>query len=80
MSLLDGNPNKDRFIIAGPFDEEMPYYYIIIADINWWIENEPEVYDWMEKNLPRGRMHHTGMTLSLDNEKDLMFFLLRWAG
>ncbi len=78
MSLLDG-ANGRKFILSGPFDDEMPYHYIVIADITFWLKNEPAIYNWMDENLPRGRMHQTGMTIELDNELDATAFLLRWG-
>lgn len=78
MSLMDG-ANGRRFIATGPFDDEMPQHYVVIADIKWWIANEKEVYVWMDSNLPRKRLHHTGMVLELDNEQDAFAFILRWA-
>lgn len=78
MSILDG-ANGRRFILSGPFDDEMPYHYIVIADIGFWIENERAIYAWMDANLPRGRLHQEGMTLALDTDKDATAFLLRWA-
>lgn len=78
MSLLEGADGR-KFILSGPFDEEMPYHYVVIADIAFWNEHDEEIYEWMEENLPRGRLHHTGMVLSLDSEKDAFAFVLRWA-
>lgn len=78
MSLMDG-ANGRKFIQSGPFDEDMPYYYVVIADIDNWLANEKEIYEWMDENLPRGRLHHTGMVLSLDSERDAFAFILRWA-
>lgn len=78
MSLLDG-ANGRRFIASGPFDHEMPYHYIVIADISYWMNNEDDIYAWMDANLPRGRLHQTGMTIALDTEQDCTAFLLRWA-
>ena len=78
MSLLDG-ANGRRFIASGPFDHEMPYHYIVIADIGYWMTNEDSIYAWMDDNLPRGRLHQTGMTLALDTEEQVTAFLLRWA-
>lgn len=78
MSLLDG-ANGRRFILSGPFDEEMPLHYIVIADITFWLKNEPAIYEWMDENLPRGRLHQTGMTIELENELDALAFLMRWA-
>ena len=78
MSLLDG-ANGRRFILSGPFDDEMPCHYIVIADISYWIKNEPEIYAWMDENLSRGRLHQEGMTIVLEDEKDALAFLLKWA-
>lgn len=78
MSILDG-ANGRRFIVSGPFDDEMPYHYIVIADITYWIKNEPKIYAWMDENLPRGQLHQTGMTIELDTEQDVTAFLLRWG-
>jgi hypothetical protein len=57
----------------------MPYHYIVIADITYWLKNEPEIYSWMDDNLPRGRLHQEGMTLALEREEDVTAFLLRWS-
>ena len=78
MSILDG-ANGRRFIVSGPFDHEMPYHYIVIADITYWLKNEKAIYVWMEGNLPRGRLHQEGMTLALDTEEQVTAFLLQWG-
>ena len=78
MSLLDG-ANGRRFIASGPFDDEMPYHYIVIADIGYWMKNEPAIYAWMDENLPRGRLHQEGMTVVLESEEQVTAFILRWA-
>lgn len=78
MSILDG-ANGRKFIVSGPFDHEMPYFYIVIADITFWLKNEPEIYAWMDENLPRGRMHQEGMTIALETEEDVTAFILRWG-
>jgi hypothetical protein len=78
MSLLDG-VNGRRFIVSGPFDHEMPYFYIVIANIGYWIQEEKAIYAWMEDNLPRGRMHQEGMTIALESEQQVTAFIMRWA-
>lgn len=78
MSILDG-ANGRKFIVSGPFDDEMPHHYIIIADITNWIKNEPAIYEWMDENLPRGRMHQMGMSIAVDTDEQVTAFLLRWA-
>ena len=78
MTILDGAQGR-RFIASGPFDHEMPYYYIVIADITFWLKNEKNIYEWMELNLPRGRLHQEGMTLALETEEQVTAFLLKWG-
>ena len=55
------------------------YYYIVIADITFWLKNEKNIYEWMELNLPRGRLHQEGMTLALETEEQVTAFLLKWG-
>ena len=72
--------DKDqKFILSGPFDEDMPYYYIIIKDYIFWNNNEKDIEGWMIRNLPRGINHQSGMVLTIEEEKDAMLFLLRWG-
>jgi len=71
--------NQNRFILGGPFDSDMPNYYLMITDIEWWIDNDKRVYEWMDLNLPKKRMHHVGMTLEFEDKKDATLFLLRWG-
>jgi len=76
--MSDLFPKDSRFIATGPFDEEMPYYYIIIRDYRWWNDNETAIYSWMDECLPRGRKHQQGMVVVIENESDASNFLLRW--
>lgn len=78
MSILDG-ANGRKFIVSGPFDHEMPYHYIVISDITYWLKHEPEIYSWMDEHLPRGRLHQEGMTVALETEQQVTAFLLRWS-
>ena len=76
--MSDLFPKDSRFIATGPFDAEMPHYYIIIRDYRWWNNNELEIYSWMDECLPRGRKHQQGMVVVIENESDASNFLLRW--
>lgn len=77
--MADIFPKDGRFIATGPFDTEMPHYYIIIRDYQWWTDNETEVYKWMDECLPRGRKHQQGMVVVIEDESDASNFLLRWS-
>ena len=77
-TVFDGN-DKSKFIVTGPFDEEMPYYYVVIKDYRWWANHETEIYAWMRQCLPNGTKHHQGMVVTLFTESDVSNFLLRWA-
>ena len=79
MSILNPTESKNRFILTGPFDDEMPFYYVLIKDYSFWSDNEPAIEEWMSKNLPRGVDHQTGMVLTIEEERDVMMFLLRWG-
>ena len=70
--------DKGRFIHTGPFDDDMPHHYIIIADYRWWTDNESELYAWMDQCLPRGRKHQQGMVVVIEHEYDASNFLLKW--
>lgn len=75
---LDGN--KNRFIVAGPFDEEMPYYYVVINNLSFWLENEAEILAWLYENLSSPSAYsHQGMIVSFKQESDLTAFLLKWG-
>lgn len=78
MSLLRGADGR-KFIVNGPFDEEMPFYYVVIADMDYWIRKEREIYAWMEENLPRGRLHQVGMLIQLETEQQVTAFIMRWS-
>ena len=78
MSILRGADGR-RFIVSGPFDHEMPNFYIVIADITFWLKNERDIYAWMEDHLPRGRLHQEGMTIVLEREEEVTSFIMRWA-
>lgn len=70
---------KGRFLVTGPFDEDMPDYYIMICDYKWWAEHEKEIYNWMWQCLPKGQDHHSGMVVTLQREADVTNFLLKWS-
>lgn len=78
MSVVFDSKDNSRFILTGPFDEEMPDHYIIIRDYKWWSQYEKEIHAWMRDCLPRGIEHHKGMVLTIENETDVSNFLLRW--
>jgi hypothetical protein len=52
---------------------------LIIEDYVWWVQNDQEVTEWMDANLPRGREHQQGMIINFDNNEQRSWFLLRWA-
>lgn len=78
MSILDG-ANGRRFIVVTPEEVGWDYYTVVIADFSWWIQNEREIYAWMEQHLPKGRMHHEGMVMNFPNGELVTQFLLQWG-
>jgi hypothetical protein len=51
---------------------------LMIKDFVWWTNNEREILNWMETNLPNGIDHHEGMTITFDTDQQRTMFLLRW--
>jgi hypothetical protein len=51
----------------------------MIKDFVWWTNNEREILNWMESNLPNGIDHQQGMIITFDTEQDRTLFLLRWS-
>ena len=78
MSLLDG-ANGRRFIVVGPEEIGWDHYTVVIADFSWWIQNEKGIYAWMERHLPKGRMHHEGMVMNFPTGELVTQFLLQWG-
>jgi hypothetical protein len=72
-----GKP-ANRFITTS-VDLHGGKYLLIIEDYVWWCDNEREILNWMNENLPRGIEHQQGMVIALDTEQQRLHFLLRWA-
>ena len=70
-------PEKRFQLASSPLDTQN--YLLMIVDYMWWTDNEREILNWMEANLPRGIEHQQGMVLTFDTDKQRMAFLLRWA-
>lgn len=70
-----------RFVLGGEFEfnDSESCYYLIIYDFAWWIQNERDIYKWMETHLPKGRMHHEGMVISMPSADLVTRFLLEWG-
>ena len=71
---------SNRFSLEEPFGDDMPDYYIIIHDFQWWLDNELEVCGWMDNNLPKGSRHREGALIVVPTVADASKFLLRWQG
>jgi hypothetical protein len=52
---------------------------LIIEDYAWWVQNDKDIMEWMDNNLPRGRSHQQGMVINFDNNEQRAWFLLKWA-
>jgi len=68
---------KNRFIPGySPLSRQV---MLIIEDYAWWVQNDQEITEWMDANLPRGREHQQGMIINFDNNEQRSWFLLRWS-
>jgi hypothetical protein len=70
-------PEKRFQIASGSLDTQN--YLLMIVDYMWWTDNEREILNWMEENLPDGIDHQQGMIIRFDSDQQRMMFLLRWA-
>lgn len=70
-------PEKRFQLASNPFGGQG--CLLMIVDYMWWTANEREILNWMAENLPDGIDHQQGMTITFDNDKQRMMFLLRWA-
>ena len=52
---------------------------LFIEDYVWWIQNEKDIIEWMNNNLPRGIDHQQGTVITFDNDQQRLAFMLRWA-
>ena len=52
---------------------------VMITDYDWWVENQTNIEEWMEQNLPRGLEHKKGTVLEFDTDYDAARFMLRWS-
>ena len=73
--MLSGN----RFVAYTPFDSEMPDWYVVVADLGWWILHGHKVDAWLAANIKNSKNIKSGMVLSFKCEKDCSQFLLRWG-
>lgn len=70
-------PEKRFQLASSPASEGS--HLLMIVDYMWWTDNEREILNWMEDNLPNGIDHQQGMVLTFDTDKQRMMFLLRWS-
>lgn len=70
--------SEKRFQLASSPASEGSHL-LMIVDYMWWTDNEREILNWMNDNLPRGIDHQQGMVLTFDTDKQRMMFLLRWS-
>jgi hypothetical protein len=68
---------KNRFVLGrNPMSRDV---LLFIEDYAWWIQNEKDITEWMNNNLPRGIDHQQGMAITFDNDQQRLAFILRWA-
>lgn len=66
--------SEEKFILARNDGQ----HSLFITNPQYWVDNEAEIYEWMETKLG-GRVEHKGMVLQFKTTQDLMMFLLRWS-
>jgi hypothetical protein len=52
---------------------------LFIDDYKYWLDNEPEIYKWMDETITGGKDQVIGMTVNFVADSELLAFCLRWA-
>jgi hypothetical protein len=67
--------SDERFVVV----KDGILHTLMISDYQYWVDNEAEIEEWMDKTLPQGREHRRGMMIQFDSTQTMMMFMLRWA-
>lgn len=51
---------------------------VLICDYNWWMANKDKLEIWLALHTEDGLLTQQGMVLSFKDEKELMWFMMRW--
>jgi hypothetical protein len=51
---------------------------LIIADWQYFVDNEQAIVDWVYDLYKDNDLRFVGMTIQLDSRDDMLVFLLRW--
>lgn len=70
---------KSRWNYNAPFDEEMPFHYVMCVDMEWWLSNFDDISAWVDKTYDKERASLSGIVISFALEEDANMFLLRWS-
>ena len=73
---LDKMPYR-RFIRTLVMNGKQAY---IIADYNFWSNNQVALENWLIDNTEDGLDTQEGMTLNFANEQEELMFIMRWQG
>lgn len=72
------NADRKRWVFS---DEEQDKWldgpFAIIADIPWYMDNEPEVKAWLTENVPGHSIK--GTVIGFPRSDQMTMFRLRWA-
>ena len=77
MSIKRPDRDYSRFIRTIQIGGRQTY---VIADYNFWTDNQEEIDRWLIENTERGLKTQEGMTISFANEQEEIMFLLKWGG
>jgi hypothetical protein len=60
------------------YDDQHDQHKILILDHEWYVDNQPELEEWMQHNLHHGRDSLLGYVITFASQSELNWFLLRW--
>lgn len=72
-----GNEPNVRFVESEDCILGNPVF--IIADVQFWTDNEEELAQWLADNTERGYYTREGMVLTFASDEEAMWFKLRWC-
>jgi hypothetical protein len=65
----------NRFIVLDHYLLDVPGIVVVLTDIGYWAENLEALQEWCKVNGGQVK----GMSVSFDNQEQLMLFALRWV-
>lgn len=67
-----------NFVVCGPYDEDMPNYYMTTTNLTWLVANMEILQDWLQHQEFYGNWQFSGAVVEFSDARDAEFFLIKW--